>query len=51
MSFLRHLSRLQCLFAEWLAKRFPWYIRLLAGQNADKVFRQISENAKRFHDN
>jgi hypothetical protein len=39
------------LLAEWIAKRFPWYVRLVAGKRADEVFRRISEDAKRFHKN
>lgn len=51
MSVFQHLFRVHSLFAEWIAKRFPWYVRLVAGQSADEVFRQITRNAKRFQDN
>jgi hypothetical protein len=51
MSIYQNLYRWQALFAEWIARRFPWYVRLVAGKHADEVFQRIAENAKRFHEN
>jgi hypothetical protein len=37
------MSRTEFLWLRWLARRCPWYIRLIAGKQADDVFRRIKD--------
>jgi hypothetical protein len=51
MNIFQNILRLQSSMMEWVAKHFPWYIRLVAGKHAGEAFRRISEDAKRFREN
>ena len=37
------MSRMQFLWLRWLARHCPWYIKLVAGKQADDIFRRIKE--------
>jgi hypothetical protein len=37
------MSRTQFLWLRWLTKRCPWYIRLIAGKQADEIFRRVKD--------
>jgi hypothetical protein len=37
------MSRIQFLWLRWLARHWPWYIKLVAGKQADDIFRRIKE--------
>ncbi len=44
------MSRLQFLWLRWLTRRCPCYIRLIAGRQADEVFRRVKEAEEDFRE-
>ena len=44
------MSRMQFLWLRWLARRCPWYIKLVAGKQADDIFRRIKDAEEDFGD-
>jgi hypothetical protein len=44
------IKRAQFLWLSWLAKRCPRYIRLVAGKQADEVFRRAKDAEEDFHE-
>jgi hypothetical protein len=44
------MSRAQFLWLRWLARRCPWYIKLVAGKQADDIFRRVKEAEEHFRE-
>ena len=44
------MSRMQFLWLRWLARRCPWYIRLVGGKQADDIFRRVKEAEEGIHE-
>jgi hypothetical protein len=44
------MGRTQFLWLRWLAKRCPWYIKLVAGKRAEDIFRRIRDAEEDFRE-